>query len=68
MPSSTSVLYQSGPDSTCDSNRILQQLLINGFTGIIGITLDAFWAEPKDPTKPEDHEAAERYLQMHVNI
>ncbi|XP_049870133.1 myrosinase 1-like [Pectinophora gossypiella] len=36
--------------------------------GKIGITLDAFWAEPHDSSKPEDHEAAERYLQMHFGI
>ncbi|XP_032513180.2 myrosinase 1-like [Danaus plexippus] len=36
--------------------------------GKVGITLDAFWAEPKDYNKEEDHEAAERYLQMHVGL
>ncbi|XP_072939650.1 myrosinase 1-like isoform X2 [Epargyreus clarus] len=36
--------------------------------GKIGITLDAFWAEPKDPSKVEDQEAAERYLQMRVGL
>nr|XP_026496812.1 myrosinase 1-like [Vanessa tameamea] len=36
--------------------------------GKIGITLDAFWAEPKDSNKKEDHEAAERYLQMHLGL
>ncbi|CAH1647058.1 unnamed protein product [Spodoptera littoralis] len=36
--------------------------------GMVGITLDAFWADPKDPNKPEDVEAAENYLQMHLGI
>ncbi|XP_050343356.1 myrosinase 1-like [Nymphalis io] len=36
--------------------------------GKIGITLDAFWAEPKDSNKKEDQEAAERYLQMHLGL
>lgn len=38
------------------------------FLGRIGITLDAFWAEPKNEINEEDKEAAERYLQMHVSI
>ncbi|XP_013138791.1 PREDICTED: myrosinase 1-like [Papilio polytes] len=36
--------------------------------GKIGITLDAFYAEPKDPRKQSDIDAAERYLQMHLGI
>ncbi|KAH9642034.1 hypothetical protein HF086_008721 [Spodoptera exigua] len=36
--------------------------------GKVAITLDAFWADPKDPHKPEDVEAAENYLQMHLGI
>ncbi|KAI5644439.1 glycosyl hydrolase family 1 domain-containing protein [Phthorimaea operculella] len=36
--------------------------------GQIGITLDAFYAEPHDSSKPEDHEAGDRYLQMHFGI
>ncbi|CAH2071514.1 unnamed protein product, partial [Iphiclides podalirius] len=36
--------------------------------GKIGITLDAFWAEPKNNRKMSDREAAERYLQMHLGI
>ena len=45
-------------------------ILLRNFniSGRVGITLDAFWAEPKDDKKKEDHEAAERYLQMHVSI
>ncbi|XP_061711095.1 myrosinase 1-like [Cydia pomonella] len=34
--------------------------------GKIGITLDAFWAKPKNSSNPDDIEAAERYLQMHL--
>ncbi|XP_048007482.1 myrosinase 1-like [Leguminivora glycinivorella] len=34
--------------------------------GKIGLTLDAFWAEPKNSSNPDDIEAAERYLQMHL--
>ncbi|XP_063619466.1 myrosinase 1-like [Cydia splendana] len=34
--------------------------------GKIGITLDAFWAKPKNSSNPDDLEAAERYLQMHL--
>ncbi|KAI8424203.1 hypothetical protein MSG28_002783 [Choristoneura fumiferana] len=36
--------------------------------GKVGITLDAFWAKPKNNSKAEDIEAAERYLQMHVGL
>ena len=32
--------------------------------GVIGITLNIHWAEPKDPTNEEDIAAAERYLQF----
>ncbi|XP_053733795.1 lactase/phlorizin hydrolase-like [Synchiropus splendidus] len=32
--------------------------------GNVGIALNSDWAEPKDPTKPEDVAAANRYLQM----
>lgn len=46
---------------------MLKDFNLNVFAGQIGITLDAFMAVPKDPTKEEDHEAAERYLQMHVS-
>ncbi|CAK1546135.1 unnamed protein product [Leptosia nina] len=34
--------------------------------GRIGITLDSFFAEPKDENNPDDVEAAERYLQMRL--
>ncbi|VVD04216.1 unnamed protein product [Leptidea sinapis] len=36
--------------------------------GKVGLTLDAFHADPKDPTKADDREAAERYLQMTLGI
>ncbi|XP_037969035.2 myrosinase 1 [Plutella xylostella] len=36
------------------------------YKGKIGITLDAFWADPLDPTKEEDREAAERYMMMNL--
>ncbi|KAJ0178871.1 hypothetical protein K1T71_005646 [Dendrolimus kikuchii] len=36
--------------------------------GVIGITLDCFWVEPKDPTKPGDRQAVIDYLQMHFGI
>ncbi|XP_075972009.1 myrosinase 1-like [Anticarsia gemmatalis] len=36
--------------------------------GRVGITLDAFWSEPKNPDKPEDVDAAKWYLQMHLDI
>ncbi|XP_045494355.1 myrosinase 1-like [Colias croceus] len=36
--------------------------------GRIGITLDAFYAEPKDENNPDDLAAAERYLQMRVGL
>ncbi|XP_026755414.1 myrosinase 1-like [Galleria mellonella] len=36
--------------------------------GRVGITLDAFWAEPKNSIDPIDIEAAERYRQMRVGI
>ncbi|KAJ8733390.1 hypothetical protein PYW08_001688 [Mythimna loreyi] len=36
--------------------------------GQIAITLDAFWADPKDSNSPEDVVAAEDYLQMHLAI
>ncbi|CAH0605489.1 unnamed protein product [Chrysodeixis includens] len=36
--------------------------------GKVGITLDAFWAKPKDPNKLEDVHAADAYLQMHLDI
>ncbi|XP_041970641.1 myrosinase 1-like isoform X2 [Aricia agestis] len=36
--------------------------------GKIGVTLDAFFAEPKDSNKQEDVEAAERYLQMRLGL
>ncbi|XP_028170456.1 myrosinase 1-like [Ostrinia furnacalis] len=36
--------------------------------GQIGITLDSFWAEPKNASDPEDVAAAENYLQMHLGI
>lgn len=36
--------------------------------GRIGITLDAFWAEPKNVTDREDRIAAERYMQMHMGM
>ena len=32
--------------------------------GVIGITLNIHWAEPRDPTNSDDIEAAERYLQF----
>lgn len=37
------------------------------FSGKVAITLDAFWADPKDPNSPADVQAAEDYLQMHVS-
>lgn len=47
---------------------IMAWFLISGcVSGKVGITLDAFWADPKDANKPEDIEAAENYLQMHVS-
>ncbi|CAH0725205.1 unnamed protein product, partial [Brenthis ino] len=36
--------------------------------GKIGLTLDSYWAEPKDENKKEDRDAAERYLQMHLGM
>ncbi|XP_030041345.2 myrosinase 1 [Manduca sexta] len=36
--------------------------------GKIGITLDAFWGEPKDANKQEDRDAVETYLQMHFGL
>ncbi|XP_059056668.1 myrosinase 1-like [Achroia grisella] len=36
--------------------------------GRVGITLDAFWADPKNSTDPLDIEAAERYRQMRLGI
>lgn len=42
--------------------------IFKDISGKIGITLDAFWAEPKDNTKAADRDAAERYLQMHVSF
>lgn len=47
-------------------NILVQNQLI--VLGKVGITLDSFWAEPRDPTKAEDRIAAERYLQMHVSL
>uniref|UniRef100_A0A8C3G6H1 Lactase n=1 Tax=Cyclopterus lumpus TaxID=8103 RepID=A0A8C3G6H1_CYCLU len=32
--------------------------------GKVGIALNSDWAEPKDPSRPEDIEAADRYLQF----
>ncbi|KAL0832750.1 hypothetical protein ABMA28_000925 [Loxostege sticticalis] len=36
--------------------------------GQLGITLDAFWAEPKNASSQEDRDGAEAYLQMHLGI
>ncbi|XP_053603502.1 myrosinase 1-like [Plodia interpunctella] len=36
--------------------------------GNVGITLDAFWGEPKNSLNPDDVEAAERYTQMHLGL
>ncbi|CAB3236893.1 unnamed protein product [Arctia plantaginis] len=36
--------------------------------GVVGITLDAFWSDPKDPNKAEDIEAAHWYLKMHLDM
>ncbi|GBP62348.1 Myrosinase 1 [Eumeta japonica] len=36
--------------------------------GKIGITLDAFWAEPKVVNDPQDKIASERYMQMHLGM
>lgn len=36
--------------------------------GKVGITLDAFWAKPRDANKAEDVLAANAYLHMHVSI
>ncbi|XP_047022734.1 myrosinase 1-like [Helicoverpa zea] len=36
--------------------------------GKVSITLDAFWADPKDPNNPNDVQAAKDYLQMHLDI
>ncbi|KAJ8727485.1 hypothetical protein PYW07_001604 [Mythimna separata] len=36
--------------------------------GKVSIVLDSMWGEPKDPNNPEDVQAAENYLQMHLGM
>ncbi|KAM3967155.1 LOW QUALITY PROTEIN: myrosinase 1 [Aphomia sociella] len=36
--------------------------------GRVGITLDAFWADPKNSSDPLDVIAAKRYIQLHLGI
>ena len=35
--------------------------------GIISITLNSDWSEPKDPSSKADQEAADKYLQVNLN-